>query len=374
VVDEGGATRTPPLITYGKQSLDADDIAAVVEVLQGDWLTQGPHVEGFEDALRSVTGARHAVAFANGTAALHAAVAAADIGAGATVATSALTFAASAACALYNGATPVFVDIDADSLNLDIARVPTCDALVAVHYAGLPVDLSSLGTRPAVVIEDASHALGARTPDGPVGNCARSDMCTFSFHPVKTITTGEGGAVTTNSDDLADRLRRFRNHGMRRRPDVAPWFYEIDSLGFNYRLTDIQAALGTSQLRKLDAFVDRRTALADRYRRALSDAPVTLPPGAPGSGWTHAYHLFPVRIDRRDEVFEALRVQGIASQVHYVPVYRHPLYARYAEAPEAFPNTEHAYARLLSLPLHPRLSDDDQDRVVQAVRDAVHSP
>src|SRR4051812_45635803 len=212
------AGRSAPgrVLSYGRQAIGDDDIAAVVDVLRGDWLICGPSVARFEDALCCVTEAKHAVAFSNGTAALHGALWAGGIGPGDAVATSTLSFAASANCARYVGATPALVDIDPTTLNLDPTLVGDCDALVAVHYAGLPFDLSLLpaSSRPRVVVEDAAHALGSRTPDGPVGNCARSDMATFSFHPVKAITTGEGGAVTTNSDELAERLRRFRSHGI----------------------------------------------------------------------------------------------------------------------------------------------------------------
>src|SRR5205807_5621227 len=225
---------------YGHQSIDADDVAAVVEALKSDWLTQGPRVEEFEHALTDITGATYAVAFSSGTAALHATAAAARFGPGDLVATSPLSFAASATCARYVGATPTFVDLDPATLNMDLTRVDSgCAGVVAVHYAGLPVDLTHLNPRPPVVIEDAAHALGAETPDGPVGNCARSDMTAFSFHPVKTATTGEGGAVTTNSADLADALRRFRNHGIVAHPDEGGWYYEIEKLGFNYRITDL---------------------------------------------------------------------------------------------------------------------------------------
>jgi perosamine synthetase len=268
------------VIPYSRQQVDEDDIAAVAAVLRGDWLTTGPAVTTFEDDLARAVGAKHAVAFTSGTAALHGATAAARLGPGDLVATSALSFAASASCARYVGADVTFVDIDPDTLNLDPAGVPAeADALVAVHFAGLPVDLGALPHRPRVVIEDAAHALGAATDDGPVGSCARSDMCVLSFHPVKAITTGEGGAVTTNDDDLADRLRVFRSHGIRHKPEVGGWYYEIEEIGFNYRLTDIQAVLGSSQLRKLDAFIDRRNEIAARYRELLADdEAIELPP------------------------------------------------------------------------------------------------
>ncbi|GIU85793.1 MAG: UDP-4-amino-4,6-dideoxy-N-acetyl-beta-L-altrosamine transaminase [Acidimicrobiia bacterium] len=355
------------MIPYGRQSIDDDDVAAVVAVLRGDRITQGPAVERFEDALRAVTGARHAIAFASGTAALHGAMWAAGIGPGDTVATSPLSFHASASCARYVGASVRFVDVDPDTLNLDVGAVPECDALVAVHYAGLPVDLAALARRPRVVVEDAAHALGATTPDGPVGNCARSDMCVFSFHPVKTVTTGEGGAVTTNSDGLAERLRRFRSHGIRPAPEHGGWAYDIDELGHNFRITDLQCALGTSQLAKLERFVTRRNELAARYRALLADAPLELPPAAP-PGWRHAYHLFPVRVADRRRVYEAMHAAGIGVQVHYVPIYRLTAYARLGHRPADFPGTERAYAGLLSLPLFPGLTEADQDAVVARLR------
>jgi dTDP-4-amino-4,6-dideoxygalactose transaminase len=314
------------------------------------------------------------VAFSSGTAALHAAAAAAGLGSGDVVATSPLSFAASAACARYVGATPTFVDIRPDTLNIDLEQVPPgIKALIPVHYAGLPVDLSQLRERPPIVIEDAAHAIGAMTPDGPVGNCARSDMTMFSFHPVKTITTGEGGAVTTNSDDLADKLRRFRNHEIVPRPEQGGWFYEIASLGFNYRMTDLQAALGTSQLAKLEHFVGRRNELAARYRRLLADLPVTLPPEPPegATAWRHGRHLFPIRVARRAEVYERMRAAGIGVQVHFVPIYRHPLYAELGVEVDAYPHTEGAYAELLSLPLFPDLTDDEQDEVVARLTEIV---
>jgi perosamine synthetase len=371
MADDRKTARDVVVIPYGHQSIDSDDVAAVAAVLEGDWLTQGPHIEAFEDGLAASVGARYAVAFATGTAALHAAAAAAEIGPGDLVVTSPLSFVASANCARYVGARAGFVDIDPTTLNLDVAAVPKhADALVAVHYAGLPVDLSRLTARPRVVIEDAAHALGACTPDGPVGSCARSDMCTFSFHPVKALTTGEGGAVSTNNAQLAERLRVFRNHGIVRAPEKGGWFYEVHELGFNYRLTDIQAALGTSQLRKLGRFVERRNALAARYRELLAELPVELPP-EPQRGFTHAYHLFPVQVPNRRHVYDTLRADGIGVQVHYVPIYRHPLYADGDVCPASFPHTESAYERLLSLPLYPDLNDLEQDRVVQTLRAAL---
>jgi len=358
------------VIPYGRQSVDDDDIAAVTLALKGDWLTRGPAVTEFEEALAAKVDARYAVAFANGTAALHGAVAAAGIGPGDRVATSALSFAASAACAVYVGATPDYVDIDGATLNLDPLLVPDdVDALVAVHFSGLPVDLTALGNRPRVVIEDAAQALGAVTADGPVGNCAHSDMTTFSFHPVKSITTGEGGAVTTNDVQLAHRLRTFRHHGLQPGPADEPWSTRIQEVGFNYRLTDIQAALGTSQLAKLDRFLDRRETLAHRYELALAGADVLLPPTAP-SGVRHARHLFPIRVERRREVYDAMHEAGVGVQVHHVPIHHQPAYA-YGTTAADLPGTEAAYAHLLSLPLFPDLTDDEQRQVIDALTTAL---
>jgi perosamine synthetase len=352
------------VIPYGRQSVDDDDIAAVVAVLKGDWLTQGPQVEQFESALAERTGAGHVVAFSSGTAALHAVGIATGLGPGDVVATSGLSFVASANCARYAGATARFLDIDPTTLNLDVSRLPAGAAgVVAVHYAGLPVDLSTLSYRPRVVIEDAAHALGASTPDGPVGNCARSDACVFSFHPVKAITTGEGGAVSTNDGDLAERLRRLRNHGIERRPDEGGWCYEVTGLGFNYRITDFQAALGLSQLAKLDRFIARRRALAERYRSLLAGLPVELPPEAP-DGFSHAWHLFAVRVPDRRRVYDGLIAAGVGVQVHYVPIYRHPVFAAGVDRRD-FPETEKAYEALLSLPLFPDLTEPEQDTVVE---------
>ncbi len=341
-------------------------------MLRGDWLTQGPTIAAFEEAVAESVGARHGVAFSSGTAALHAAMIAACIGPGAVVTTSPLTFVASANCARYVGADVALVDIDPRTLLMDLDAVPAtgCDALVAVHYAGLPLDLSTLTRRPRVVIEDAAHALGAITPDGPVGNCAHSDMCMFSFHPVKHITTGEGGMITTNSAETAEKLRRARNHGLVPKPEVGGWYYEVEDTGFNYRMTDIQAALGCSQLSRLAGFVERRNKLAERYRHMLAGLPVQLPEAA-APGALHAYHLFPVRVDGRDEVYRQLRDRGIGVQVHYVPVHHHPVFAHLAPGGAGFPEADRAYQRLLSLPLFPGLSELDQDRVVEELSAAL---
>lgn len=356
-------------IPYGRQSIDPSDIAAVVAVLEGDWLTQGPAIPRFEEAVARHVGADHAVAFSSATAGLHAAASVAGIGPGDLVATSPLTFMASANCARYVGADLTLVDIEAETLNLDPTRVADdVDALVAVHYAGLPVDLSRLERRPRVVIEDAAHALGATTPDGPVGNCSHSDMTVFSFHPVKPITTAEGGMVTTNDGRLAEGLRRFRHHGIHRQDDWPGWYHEISTLGYNHRLTDIGAALGLSQLDRLGEFITERNRLAERYRRLLADAPVVLPPSAP-PGWRHGYHLFPIQVDDRTNVYQRMRDAGVGVQVHYVPVHHHPISADLGLSVGDLPICDAVYEGLLSLPLHPSLTEEQQDRVVELLVD-----
>lgn len=356
------------MIPYGRQLIEEDDIAAVVDVLRGDWLTQGPIVEAFEADLAQKTGARFAIAFSNGTAALHAACAAADLGPGDKVATTPLTFAASANAARYVGADVTLVDIDPSTLNIAVPKIPTdIEGLVAVHYAGLPIDLATLAHRPRVVIEDASHAIGAMTPDGPVGCCAHSDMTTFSFHPVKTITTGEGGAVTTNSEALALRLRRFRTHGIERTDGPEPWHYSVIDEGFNYRLTDIQAALGSSQLGKLDRFVARREAIAELYNTELAGLHLQLPPPAP-RGFVHGRHLYPIRIADRGRVYAQLAERGIRAQVHYVPLHHHP---RFEDIEGTWPEADHAYDQLLSLPMYPSLGIDEQLHVIDSLHAVV---
>jgi dTDP-4-amino-4,6-dideoxygalactose transaminase len=271
---------------------------------------------------------------------------------------------ASANCARYVGASVVLVDIEPETLNLDPAGVgPDIDALVAVHYAGLPVDLSALSYRPRVIIEDAAQALGALTPDGPVGNCARSKMCCFSFHPVKPITTAEGGIVTTNSDHYAEALRRFRNHGIVQRPERGGWYYEIDSIGFNYRLTDLQAALGSSQMPRLEAFIAKRADIAARYDEALRTTPY-LPSPRARPGYRHGYHLYVIRTRDRERVYRALRDRGVGVQVHYVPVHHHPIAANDILPDDGLPNCDAAYDEILSLPIYPGLTSADQDHVI----------
>lgn len=365
-------------LPYGRQTVEEDDVLAVAEVLGSDWLTQGPTIAAFEEELATRVGAQHAIAFNSGTAALHAACAVAGIGSGDEVLTSAFSFAASANCAHYVGAAAGFVDIDTATLTSSAeafveAATERTRAVIPVHYAGRPVDLAPLAPlreQGVLVVEDAAHAIGSVGLQGTIGNCAASDMACFSFHPVKTITTGEGGAVTTNDPGLADRLRTFRTHGIvRRRPQADPtagdWYYEIDELGMNYRITDIQCALGLSQLRKLDRFLASRQEIAARYRELFDGSPVELPEPV-AAGQVHAYHLvvalLPNSVDRR-RVYEAMRAAGIGVQVHYIPIYWHPYYRRLGFEPGLCPNTERVYARCLSLPVYPGLADADVEFV-----------
>lgn len=358
-----------PILPYGRQSIDDSDIAAVVEALKGDYLTTGPRIAEFEEAVAEYVDAKYAVAFSNATAGLHACCAVADLGPGSVVATTPLTFAASANCAMYVGASVELIDIDPATLNMDTGAVGEhVDALVAVHYAGLPVDLTALNYRPRVVIEDAAQALGSMTPDGPVGNCAHSDMVCFSFHPVKPVTTAEGGLVTTNDEELAKRLRRFRSHGIEHRPENGGWYQEVIDEGFNYRLTDIQAALGTSQMTKLESFILRRNELAERYDELLSGvANLEISPKAP-EGYRHGYHLYVVRVPQRRRVYDMLRERGIYTQVHYVPVHHHP---RFSDISGSFPVTDEIYEQILTLPLYPTMTDADQDRVVASLTEVL---
>ncbi len=374
------------VIPYGRQSVGEDDVRAVVEVLRGERLTQGPAVEGFEHDFAAAVDAPYAVAFSSGTAALHAAAHAAGLGFGDELLTSAITFAASANCAAYVGATPRFADIDPATWNVSPATLadalgPRTRAVVPVHFAGLPLPLAEI--RDAVgdgvtIIEDAAHAVGAYAGDEPVGACRHSDMAIFSFHPVKGITTGEGGLVTTRDAELRDRLARFRSHGIVRGTDPAEggWFQEQVELGFNYRLTDIHAALGRSQLHRLEDFIARRNAVAARYREGLAgvDA-LELAPAAP-EGSRHAYHLFVVHCREgaaaRRALYDHLHAQGILTQVHYVPVYRHPYYReRYGYAAGLCPEAERYYAGCLSLPCFPDLTEAEQDIVIAAVKEGL---
>ena len=386
-------TDQPPFLPYGRQDISEADIAAVVAVLRSDFLTQGPEVERFEQALAEATGARFAVAYSHGTAALFGACFAAGVTAGDEVITSPITFAASANCAAYLGARPVFADIEPVAATLDpnaFARAitPRTKAVIPVHFTGQPADLAAIHaiarSHGIAVIEDAAHALGATYRGRPIGGSSLSDMAILSFHPVKHVTTGEGGAVTTDDAELADRLRRFRNHGIERDPtrfsipSPGPWYHEMQVLGHNFRLTDMQAALGRSQMQRLPAFVARRRELAARYEQLLADLPGVSPLGHLPEG-VNSYHLFVVRIDfaglgrTRAAVMDALRARNIGTQVHYIPCYRHPYHAQAGWLPQDFPNAEAYYAQALSLPMYPALTDADIERVVADLRAVLHA-
>ena len=375
-------------IPYGRQTIERDDIDAVVEVMRGDWLTQGPAVGAFEASVMEACQVPYAVAFSSGTAALHGAAFAAGVGPGDEVITSAITFAASANCAAYVGGTPRFADIDPSTWNVSAETVAAAltertKAVIPVHFTGLPAPISELRAlgRDLVVIEDAAHAIGARQADEPVGSCLHSDMAVFSFHPVKTITSAEGGMVTTRDGDLHRRLLEFRTHGMTRDParlerEEGGWYMEQQSLGYNYRLSDIHAALGVAQMRRLEAFIARRNALAARYEELLGDLETLQLAPAAGPGERHGRHLYVIRhrggAQARRRLYDGLRERGVLAQVHYLPVYLHPWYRdTYGYAPGLCPAAEEYYAGCLSLPCYPSLTDEQQDTVVAAVRELV---
>jgi UDP-4-amino-4,6-dideoxy-N-acetyl-beta-L-altrosamine transaminase len=384
------------MIPYGRQDVTQEDVDAVIEVLRSDFLTQGPAVPRFEQALQAYTGARHAVAVNSATSALHIACLALGLGAGDWLWTTPLTFVASANCALYCGAQVDFVDIDPRTWNmcphalesklLDAERRGRLPKIVVpVHLCGQPCDMAAIaalaqrfGFR---VIEDASHAIGARYRSEPVGNCRHSDITVFSFHPVKIVTSGEGGAALTQDTGLAERMALLRSHGITRdparmqRPPEGPWYYEQIALGFNYRLTDIQAALGASQLRRVDEYVRRRHALAERYDAQLGAWPLQLPLQVPDA--YSALHLYVVRLQTaairpsHAEVFARLREAGIGVNLHYMPVHLQPYYARMGFRAGTLPEAERYYAQAITLPLFPTLDEADQDRVVAALRAAM---
>ena len=388
-----GAQTVSSLIPYGRQVIDDDDVAAVTAVLRGDWLTQGPAVEQFEAAFAAATGGVHAVAVNSGTAALHASLHALHLGPGDEVIVPPITFTATANCAVFVGATPVFADVT-PSGHLDAAAVerrltPRTRAILAVDYAGHPCDYAALGAladrHGLALVCDACHALGARWRGRPVGSIGR--LNTFSFHPVKHIATGEGGMITTDDPRLAARMREFRTHGItkdaaRFLPATAcaplaeqgPWYYEMQGLGFNYRMSDLNCALGLSQLRKLDRFVARRRAVAARYTGALRELPHVVVP-AVAAGAEPSWHLYPLAIDfaalgrTRTQVMAALRDRGVGTQVHYIPVCLQPYYReRLGTRPGDFPGAEAFYAQALSIPMFAGLTDADVDHVIASVR------
>ena len=384
----------PSPIPYGRQHLTDDDIAAVVDVLRGPFLTQGPHIAEFESAFARYVGSDYAVAVANGTAALHLCCLALGVTTGTRVITTPITFSASANCVRYCGGEVVFADIDPETALLDIDAVRTLiesqptgyfAGIIPVDFAGYPVDLAefrALADEHGLwLLEDACHAPGgsfldAKGTEHRCGDGSLADLAIFSFHPVKHIAAGEGGMVTTNSESLYKHLLRLRTHGITSKPaeltefqpgdpERGGWYMELQELGYNYRLTDFQAALGMSQLQRADAMLDRRRTLARRYDNAFRNTPVTsiLPPSSVG----HAYHLYVIQADDRKGLYDYLRTKNIMAQVHYIPVHLMPYYRQFGWQPGDFPNAEQYYAHCLSLPMFPTLTDDEQTYVIEQV-------
>lgn len=384
------------MIRYGQQNITVDDINAVVDVLRSVNLTQGPNIQNFEQSVLAHTKAKHAVAVNSATSALHIACLSLELGPGDRLWTTPNTFVASANCALYCGAEVDFVDIDPITYNLcpkkleikllqaeKDGKLPKI--IIPVHFAGQPCDMIAIHALSQKfgfkIIEDASHAIGGRYKDEPIGNCRYCDIAVFSFHPVKIITTAEGGMALTNSDEIATRLNLLRSHGITR--DAAlmthvadgPWYYQQVALGFNYRMTDIQAALGVSQMTRLSQYVVRRHEIAERYNQLLADLPVITP-------WQHpdgysAYHLYVIRL-RLDrirsthlDVFESLRKKEIMVNLHYIPVHMQPYYQKLGFKKGDYPNSEQYYREAISMPIHPNITDSDQDMVVQSMHEAM---
>jgi len=376
------------MIPYGRHLVDEDDIEAVVKVLRSDWLTTGPMVQAFEEEMAAFVGTRHAVAVSSGTAALHATMYAAGIGSGDEVILPPMTFAATANAVLFQGGIPVFADVDPDTLLIDPDEVeqkitPRTKAIIAVDYTGHPCDYDALRAiadrHNLVLIADACHALGAEYKGEKVGTLA--DLTAFSFHAVKHITTGEGGMVVTDDLEARERMRRFRNHGIATdhhcRTEQGTWYYEMVDLGYNYRITDFQCALGTSQLRKLPGWIVRRQEIAGRYNDAFANMnamrPLYVRPNV-----LHAYHLYVVRLDPerlaadRQTIFSSLRKEAIGVNVHYIPVNLHPFYrGRFGSGLGLCPVAEAAYTQILSLPIFPAMTDQDIEYVIAATRKVV---
>ncbi len=382
-------------ISYGRQTIEEDDIRAVVEALRSEFLTQGPLCEEFEQAISAYTGAKYAVACSNGTAALHLACMAAGVGKNDSVITSPVTFLASANCAVYLGAAPVFADIDPTTFNISPEEIErklnynsSVKAVIPVHFAGLPADMERISQvarkRGLIIIEDACHALGAGwKPSGgkwdKVGSCSHSDMTVFSFHPVKSITTGEGGAITTNDRKLYERLKTLRSHGVTKDPasfvngGSSAWYYEMHFPGFNYRLSDIQCALGLSQIKKIDRFIERRRSIASLYSGLLSRYSFIKTP-ASSEDRLGSFHLYPVRIPfneigvSKKEWFALMEDLGIRLQVHYIPLNLQPFFQKaFGYRKGDFPASEEFYSEEVSLPIYPSLTDEEAGFITEAV-------
>ena len=383
-------------IPYGKQDISEEDIASVLSVLRSDYLTQGPRVPEFENVLANYCGSKHAIAVNSATSALHIACLALGLGEGDFLWTSPITFVASANCGLYCGAKVDFVDIDPHTYNMSTEALEKKlihaqaagilpKVVVPVHLTGQPCDMKAIHALACKygfkIIEDASHAVGGKYQNLPIGNCKYSDITVFSFHPVKIITTAEGGAALTNNADLASKMSSFRSHGItkdescfQKNPD-GPWYYEQIELGFNYRMTELQAALGVSQLKRVDEFVSRRHELVNRYNKLLKDLPLTTP-FQTEDGYS-AFHLYVIRLDNKSidkshlQVFESLRGFGIGVNLHYIPVYRHPYYQNMGFDQNGFPSAEKYYQEAISLPMFSAMSFEEQDQVVSALKRAI---
>ncbi len=379
-------------IPYGRQWIDDDDIKAVIEVLKSDYLTTGPKIEEFEEKFAAYVGAKYAVAVANGTAALHAACFSAGISPGDEVITTPITFAASANCVLYQGGKPVFADVDPETYNISVEEIKKkitkkTAAVIPVHFSGQPCDMEEIyeiaRENNLIVIEDAAHALGATYKGEKIGNCRFSDMTVFSFHPVKHITTGEGGMITTNDKELYEKLKLFRTHGITKEPDRyirktdESWYHEQQFLGYNYRMTDIQAALGISQLKKSDEFLKRRREIARIYNQKLAEIEwIKLP--YQETDRESSWHLYVIQVDEeklgksRKEVFDYLRSKGIGVQVHYIPVYWHPYYQELGYEIGLCPEAESVYKKIISLPIFPGMTKEEIRRILNYLEDEDH--
>ncbi|URM33477.1 UDP-4-amino-4,6-dideoxy-N-acetyl-beta-L-altrosamine transaminase [Cytobacillus firmus] len=382
----GGKPVRDTYLSYGQQWIDSDDIQSVIDTLTSPFITQGPRIEEFEKKVAQYSGAKYAVAFANGTAALHGACFAAGIGNGDEVITTPITFAASSNCVLYCGGRPVFADIDEETYNIDPSKIEDVitektKAIIPVDFTGQPVEMEAIrriaDKHDLVIIEDAAHSIGATFKGRRVGTLA--DMTMFSFHPVKHITTAEGGMIVTDSEEYAEKLRLFRSHGITNQnltKDEGPWYYEMAELGYNYRMTDLQAALGVAQLKKLDHFIANRRQIVDRYNQAFASLPGVRTPFQhvqTQSSW-HLYmlslNLEQLNVGRR-EIFEALRAENIGVHVHYIPVYLHPYYQKLGYEKGLCPAAEKWYESALTLPLYPKMSDEDIKSVIKGVEKVI---
>lgn len=366
------------MIFYGKQFLDEADIEEVVKVLKSDFLTTGPKVKEFEEKFAAYVGSKYAVAVANGTAGLHLACMASDIGPEDEVIVTPLTFAASVNCVLYCSGKPIFVDVTDQGL-IDVAKIeekitPKTKAIIPVHYSGLSCDMEKIkeiaDKNNLAVIEDACHAIGAKYKENKVGSCNYSGISVFSFHPVKHITTGEGGMITTNDEEVYKKLLKLRNHGITKdssdftQGSGEPWYHEMQELGYNYRLTDIQCALGASQLSKSDEFIERRREIANKYKEAFEGKVDFLDEK---EGQYDSYHLFVIKTDKRKELFDFLKSKEIMCQVHYMPVYWHPYYQKLGYEKGLCPAAEEFYSKILSIPIYPSMTDQEVDEVIKNI-------